>query len=72
MIELHNLTPRQHQLADQIWACDTQQDVDDLLLQLPPADRADAKGLIELMILESQEAELDRYYAQAQQVLSKL
>ena len=52
MIEftIEGLNERQRHLADIIWACDTQADVQKFIRTLPThAMRADAEGIVELM-----------------------
>ncbi len=56
-IELHGLTRQQHQIADMIWSCDSQQDVDQLIRNLPTAYQRDAVAIHQLMIA----AVLDQY-----------
>jgi hypothetical protein len=50
MITLTGLTPQQHQIADMIWSCESQQDVDRLIRNLPPQYKRDAVVIHELMI----------------------
>ena len=49
-IELQGLTRQQHQIADMIWSCDSQADVDRLIGNLPPAYKQDAVVIHQLMI----------------------
>ncbi len=56
-IELHGLTRQQHQIADMIWSCDSQADVDRLISNLPSAYKRDAVVIHQLMIA----AVLDQY-----------
>ena len=49
-ITLRGLTKQQTQIADMIWSCDSQQDVDRLIRNLPPEYRRDAEVVHELMI----------------------
>lgn len=49
-IELQGLTRQQHQIADMIWSCDSQADVDRLINNLPPAYKQDAVVIHQLMI----------------------
>ncbi len=49
-IELHGLTKQQYQIADMIWSCESQQDVDKLIQNLPPAYKQDAVVIHQLMI----------------------
>lgn len=50
MITLTGLTRQQVQIADLIWNCDTQTEVDQLIRNMPTAYRRDAITLRELMI----------------------
>lgn len=56
-IQLHGLTRQQHQIADMIWSCESQEDVDRLIRNLPPAYKKDAVVIHELMIA----AVMDQY-----------
>ncbi len=56
-IELHGLTRQQHQIADMIWSCDSQADVDRLISNLPSAYKRDAVVIHQLMIA----AVMDQY-----------
>ena len=49
-IELHGLTRQQSQIADMIWSCDSQEDVDRLIRNLPQAYKQDAVVIHQLMI----------------------
>ncbi len=49
-IELHGLSKQQYQIADMIWSCESQQDVDKLIQNLPPAYKQDAVVIHQLMI----------------------
>lgn len=49
-ITLTGLTKQQYQIADMIWSCDSQDDVDRLIRSLPQAYRQDAEVVHELMI----------------------
>ena len=49
-IELHGLSKQQYQIADMIWSCESQQDVDKLIQNLPQAYRQDAVVIHQLMI----------------------
>ncbi len=56
-ITLHGLTRQQHQIADMIWSCESQADVDKLIQNLPPAYKQDAETIHQLMIA----AVMDQY-----------
>lgn len=47
--ELYGLTPRQKLLADMMWQCPEWADVEQLMKALPPRDRQDCEGIIEMM-----------------------
>ena len=49
-IQLHGLTKQQYQIADMIWSCESQTDVDRLIQNLPQAYRQDAVVIHQLMI----------------------
>ena len=49
-IELQGLSQQQSQIADMIWCCDSQEDVQRLIRNLPPAYQQDAETVHELMI----------------------
>ena len=49
-IELHGLSKQQYQIADMIWSCESQEDVDRLIRNLPPAYKQDAVVIHQLMI----------------------
>ncbi len=49
-IQLTGLTKQQHQIADMIWSCDSQQAVDQLIGNMPPAYKQDAQTIYQLMI----------------------
>jgi hypothetical protein len=52
MPTLSNLTPRQKQLCDLIWACDSQESVQQLIKNLPKDYQADARALLIAIIIE--------------------
>jgi len=49
-IELRGLTRQQYQIADMIWSCESQEAVDRLIGNLPPAYKQDAVTIHQLMI----------------------
>jgi hypothetical protein len=49
-IELHGLTKQQYQLAELLWNCESQQDVEQLKQSLPASHRRDAETIHQLMI----------------------
>ncbi len=56
-ITLEGLSKQQYQIADMIWSCDSQADVDRLIANLPPAYKQDAVVIHQLMIA----AVMDQY-----------
>ena len=56
-IELQGLTKQQYQIADLLWNCESQQDVEQLKQNLPAAYRRDAETIHQLMIA----AVMDQY-----------
>ena len=50
MIQLEGLTKRQSQIADMIWACETQENLDTLMSVMPLEYRRDAETVHELML----------------------
>lgn len=49
-ITLEGLTKQQYQIADMIWSCESQQDVDRLIRNLPANYKQDAVTIHQLMI----------------------
>jgi hypothetical protein len=49
-ITLQGLTKQQYQIADMIWRCDSQEDVQRLLAAMPAQYKQDAETIHELMI----------------------
>ena len=49
-ITLQGLTKQQYQLAELLWNCDSQQDVEQLKRSLPAAHKRDAETIHQLMI----------------------
>ncbi len=56
-IELTGLTKQQHQIADMIWSCESEQDVLQLIQNLPESYKQDAVTIHQLMIA----AVMDQY-----------
>jgi hypothetical protein len=52
MIEIKYLTRKQVRILDNLWACDTQVQIDAFLCTLLPSDRKLAESLLHLIILE--------------------
>ena len=49
-IELQGLTQQQYQLAELLWNCNSQQDVEQLKRSLPDSHKRDAETIHQLMI----------------------
>lgn len=49
-IQLQGLTPQQYQLAELLWNCESQQQVDLLKRSLPDSHKRDAETIHQLMI----------------------
>ena len=49
-IELHGLTKQQYQIADLLWSCESQQDVERMISAMPTGYREDAVTIHQLMI----------------------
>ncbi len=56
-IQLEGLTRQQYQIADMIWSCENQEDVDRLIRNLPQGYKQDAVTIHQLMIA----AVMDQY-----------
>ena len=59
MIQIHGLTDTQVALLDEMWACDSMEDLNEFLETLHPSDRLQAIRLQYLVLL----AELDEHVA---------
>jgi hypothetical protein len=60
MIQINGLTDTQVALLDEMWACDSMEELDEFLETLHPSDRLQAIQLQRLVLL----AELDNHVAQ--------
>ena len=49
-IELQGLTKQQYQIADLLWSCESQQDVERMIAAMPTGYREDAVTIHQLMI----------------------
>jgi hypothetical protein len=58
-IELTGLTRQQHQIADMIWSCESQEDVDRLIRNLPESYKQDAVVIHQLMIAAVMDQHMD-------------
>lgn len=58
-IQLHGLTRQQYQIADMIWNCDTQEDVQRLMRAMPQAYQQDAQVIHELLIAAVMDQHMD-------------
>ena len=56
-ITIQGLTKQQYQIADMIWSCDSQEDVDRLIQNLPMSYKKDAVVIHQMMIA----AVMDQY-----------
>ena len=74
MITIQGLTERQRAIAELLWTCNSQEDLDTLVRALPKASRADAESLITVILQESLEEDghLDRYLESAQEVIDRV
>lgn len=72
-IKLYGLSALQRELADQIWACDSQEDVDDFIGALPKRLRGQAKFVKEMMTIAVWDSvvESQQEYPEAMTVLDK-
>lgn len=71
---IDGLTERQVQLCDMLWACDTVDDVEELMNLLYEPERTQAQTLMQIMIMDSREEELSlmERYPDAEAMLEKL
>jgi len=70
VITLEGLTPKQKQLAQLIWDCETQDQLEMLIKCLPTKeDRYMASTLSRVMIYEALEQNIDHYESVAQEVI---
>jgi hypothetical protein len=73
MITLEGLTHKQKMLAQLIWDCQTQDQLELLIRSLPTEeDRLMASTLSRVMIYEALESEIDRYSDVAQEVIDRV
>ena len=73
-MEIRGLTDRQVELCDMLWACDTQEDVAELMEMLYEPERTQAKTLMQIMLMEEVEEELSlmERYPEAEAMLDRL
>ena len=73
-MEIRGLTDRQVELCDMLWACDTQEDVAELMEMLYEPERTQAKTLMQIMLMEEVEEELSlmERYPDAEAMLDRL
>jgi hypothetical protein len=70
VITLEGLTPKQKMLAQLLWDCETQDQLETLIRCLPTKeDRYMASTLSRVMIYEALEPGIDHYQAVAQEVI---
>lgn len=72
MITLTNLTPLQRELCDVIWSIDDADQLRTWLQALPKRLRCQAQSLVEIMIMESQEAEVMRDLSDAKRIIARI
>lgn len=68
MITIEGLTPRQRQIMDLLWACDTEEAAEEMILSLPTQrDQWDGLALMRIALAEVMEAKgmLDEYHYEA-------
>lgn len=72
-ITITGLTPLQRDLADKIWACDSEDDVVEFIGSLPKRLRGQARFVHEMMILAVWDnvVEKQQEFPEARQVLDK-
>lgn len=56
-ISIPNLTKRQVTIAERLWRCQTQADVDRYISLLPAKEQAQAKALVVIMLQQAAEQE---------------
>ena len=73
-IQVEGLSPLQCELADQIWACDSLDDVGDFINGLPKRLRGQAKFVFEMMTIAVVDNLVDNSteYPEAQNILQKI
>jgi hypothetical protein len=75
-MELKGLTTEQMIMCDQIWACETQEDIMDWFYQLEDGEKFEAWSLIQLMTIEQLDLETSHMQlsemTEAQQIISEL
>lgn len=73
-IYLDNLSPVQTQLANQLWNCDTRHECEDWLASLPEHLYNEAIIVMELMLLASVDAEVDKMicYPEAEAIINQV
>lgn len=70
-ISLDNLTARQVEIADELWMCDTDEDVEQYVTTLTPEEQRAARALIVCMIQEAAAANLNEAAAEAMSAIAK-
>ncbi len=73
MPTLTNLTPKQKQLCELIWACETQDDLQRLIRNLPTDYRKEAAALYHMIIIECIDESItdENHCDQARELLQK-
>jgi hypothetical protein len=75
-MELKGLTPEQMAMCDEIWACETQEDIMSWFDQLEDGEKFEAWSLIQLMTIEQLDMETSHMQLsemiESEQIISKL
>jgi hypothetical protein len=74
MISIEGLTQRQRQIMDLLWACDTEEDAEEIILGLPTErDRWDGLALMRIAMMEVMELKgmLDEYRIEARSAVDR-
>jgi len=71
---IDRLTERQVELCDMLWACETQDELDELFDILYEPERSEAKTLMEIMIHEDLEQRIQQMtsYPDAEKLIKKV
>ena len=74
MISIEGLNARQRQIMDLLWACDSEEDAERMILGLPTErDQWDGLSLMRIALAEVMEAKgmLDEYYIEARSAVDR-
>ena len=72
MIQLYGLTTRQVEIADELWKCETQEEVLEYIGTLSPKDQYDARSLVICMLQKAIEEDHDGSMKEAVAVLEEI